>query len=640
MILPGLLKNPEFRISFSWASILTFATFWCYGFMAAVASSSLGARFVISIALLSVVLFFLNRQNDDRFRDTITLTLWDIFCFASYALLLLALCIDQLNFDLQGDQLFHAQYAHVHAIKALRQLGPHIPWLLDRKLSNLVSIFNISLLISALIACVLIRKQSSRIQAIAMGLAFLVMRGFLVSQGGNVDIHPALRLFPLWLSPTLFSMSTWALRLPQFLALLALMVATQKTCLKTRLSPSLAWLCGLAAGTLPVLWHVSLLVEPSIWSCTGLTLLFLALNSGSDGSDSASSIHWIRLGSILAVFTLMRQPTVAGYVPLILIAVPILFWRGRHSHHSGSSVLWTLSPMVAMAPSFLSALIRGTPATQAIGAGGTDGGLQQVISALQSGIALHSMQNSVMLPPLFLAAFCLIPRHRRDYSVLLLAVGFASLFFIFYSIEPTLWGMGRYQAEYVAPFVVVGLVRLIQIFRNATWLSAALLSGITVWNCMTFKSLDAINLPVDLRTTAPYSDIRVLSQLVYPYRQAMQAAKTDGFAGKLYLVGVGYGNFSEVLSGFTLGEYLSDFQIMTTLAEKKRWKGFSDVAHFFSDDITDEKRISLVLVSDYTKEPIDRFTRDLQKKGWTPWREFHDWEHGSSIVGMVRAQTP
>ena len=73
-------------------------------------------------------------------------------------------------------------------------------------------------------------------------------------------------------------------------------------------------LFGLAVGTIPVLWHVGILVEQSIWTSIIWTLLLLTLAENPDFTN----FNWIRWFSVLSIFSLLRITAFMGLILLFL----------------------------------------------------------------------------------------------------------------------------------------------------------------------------------------------------------------------------------------------------------------------------------------------------------------------------------
>ncbi len=305
----------------SWPTVLAFVGFWSYGLFDAIHFGAGASNLVLTfiLAALTTGLAAVARLAPQAvfFEDRWTVEKRDLIIFSGYVILLAGLSGRALLIAINGDQLFHAQYSQVHAFKAIRLLALKRGLWLDYDFRKLLWLSDVVLLTASVAAFAILRKVRFKLRLALLAVAFVTLRVAIEKLGGNVDIHPSFRLFPLWLSSALLSSSSFAFRLPQFLALAALCLYLYRRT-RVRLGEPVAFLFGAAAGSLPVTLHVATLAEPSIWSAAAWTIVLFSLPEVFTSTDDPSRKRlWFRLSAVLAVGTMMRQPTFVAYLPFL-----------------------------------------------------------------------------------------------------------------------------------------------------------------------------------------------------------------------------------------------------------------------------------------------------------------------------------
>jgi len=452
----------------------------------------------------------------------------------------------------------------------------------------------------------------------------LFFRFSIIALGGSAGPHPSLRLFPLWLTSAIFGSNDFSFRLAQFIGLICLIWLVQRISEK-RLSFINSWFFALAVGTIPVLWHVGILAEQSIWTAVSWTL-FLLYFLGDKNNTERQEIDYVRWISIISIFTMMRQSAFVALAPIFLILAVDLFKKRKFFF---KKIFILISPVLAMFPFLLHSVIVGTPATYL----GETSSLQRVWTALDSGIIFNAIMNSISWPWVALLIFILLLIRNNSLGFSVISIFFISGVYIFYMITPGLWGMGRYQAEYAIPFIILGFFILVNFMAEHYNLARKLLPMIFVvlimYNIYIFENLAVFNRPVDELKTTFSEDIKtrggyaILSEFPYKYRQALKEAKKAGYAGEIFIAGVTYGVFSEILNDFTISEVKSEKQIYEEVQ-----------IDFSAENIDKNSKIRLVLISDF--DDSGKLKNDLENSGWQKWKEFKNNEYRSTIFGLIR----
>ncbi len=653
-IAPRRLSRPDphptrCTLSWNWAWVLALVTLWVYGLYGAVygveltgaikavitspSHAPIRAWLVVGFSLAVFAVFMsltiLGRRTA-LFDQKLNLGYQDGLVFASYLAMLVLTVPESVMQSIAGDGLYHAKNAHIHSLWAMNWLSQR--WTAIDDAPGWV----ILLLINGIaVGCLTVAGRSMRRwrlgwSLIVLGSLFWLGRLFLT----HSDVHPHFRLFPLWLAGACLGPSDWSFRLPQLIGL-----AVLGWCLYRRLrrtAPwSVAWLFGAAVVTIPVLWHSGSLVEQSIWTAILWTLLILDV--AEDRLDQPQVLG--RWCAILAIGTLMRITVFLGWLPWALM------WIGYGLKHRdrvsfGQMCLVILPALVAM-PFLVKSITLGTPAlmvpseTYELIPADT-GTLGRIVYAARSGLAWNVIEQSVQWPWLAFLALAFIPGSVRSvWRSAVIILFFVAAFGLFYSIRPVLWGLGRYQAEYIVPFAVYGCYRVIRWLNNQRpWtvpLCAMLLVGLTAGNVYVYLNLPGYTKPLDTIKATRWQEIKrggvvILSETIYDYRKAFQQARKDGYADHVYLYGPDDQVFAKLLAGYTV-QQLASAQTMV--------KRFGDNP-VRPQTVHKNEQIKVVLIA--TADHLDAI-RSFERLGWRRWKDFENTRWESTLFGMIRGIT-
>jgi len=635
-ILKDFYSNKEvFTLNINWIAILAFVFFWTYGFFGALSSGGNTANLILFLVLSSIFIFLIWLWKGDKkiFEGKLIFKFRDIVVFVLLFFILFPLSFANLNNSVVNDGLAHAGQAEIHAINLISILHSRFGLSGEFIFLDLVWIVNICLLIAGIVVFVFLKNKKFWTALISLLTLFLLFRGLIVVLGGSGGPHPPFRLFPLWLSSALFSPADISFRFAQFFGLLVFGAVLYKFAEK-RFGFLNSFLFALASVTIPVLWHTGILVEQSIWTAIAwsVVLLYLFIHPELDKKD------YFRLVAIVSIATLMRQ---TAFIALIPIAIQ--FARDVVKKRVGVKDVFIIAlPILIMMPFLLQSLINGTSATYSPGSAQSiissdTSGLMRVWFAVKSGIVWTAITNSVQYIWLLFFALAFIFSFKNIVRVLRLFGFFLSGLYIFYLIHPDLWGLGRYQAEYIIPFAILGLFcSMIFLNRKLNIVRIGLSIGLTVlifYNGYIFKTIPENNLSVDVLKSVFNDKIKIsgeysiLSEFPYNYHEALSAVRDAGYAGSMYLVGSTYGIFPEIVNGFSVAEVAFAKNLISGEDVRVRGRLLSP------EEINRDKRITLVLVSDVNS---GEFVAELLKLGWERWKNFKNAEYRSTIYGLIR----
>jgi hypothetical protein len=287
----------------------------------------------------------------------------------------------------------------------------------------------------------------------------------------------------------------------------------------------------------PVNYYATEAVEPSIY---GFFTVFVALCIAVDLLRTGDRQELVWISVLVALGSITRQSTIVMW----LLVAALFVWSGSWRN----VVMWgrCLAPSVLALPYFLSVSRLGHTATS-----GERGGVARVWESISSGIGPMTALNSttpvwIMVTLAALVCAAIKPQSRKYLPLFLL---FVPLYAIFFVINPYLWGIGRYQCEYVAPFLALALM------LAAVHASASLQRVCVVICPLLWLSTIDLDRRVSLDTNyGEWPKMRITTSAYFPYDEALQVLKR---MESDFILGGGtpwYPRISGWLSGYSLLE--------------------------------------------------------------------------------------
>ncbi|MBI4083892.1 MAG: glycosyltransferase family 39 protein [Candidatus Lambdaproteobacteria bacterium] len=603
-----------------------------------------GSRFdnlAVQILVVACFAYFAWNISNPEFRSRFDLVVSPL-AGGLAALAATALTLPHLAQSLWSDQVYHASSALRLSQLALFGVREHVPLLWERiqELPAAIILWGINLpaLVVVLLAFGALPRvlRNHRNLLAALLTLFLVGTHRLLSAEGNIfagvnypvaygaiagaDFHPPLRTLPLWISAALLPPYPAALRLPTFVAYLVFLWGFWGL-LARQAARSDALLGAAALGSLPLFWHVSYLVEPSLWAalCTSVVLLALYLE------PDPGKIRLVPLLAVVILGTLMRVPAFLAAIPLAVIAV----FRLANRELTLKELLRAAPLAVFLLLAIIVAWSRGSPAAAEGDA------LARASRAAAANIPAISAAYVVGLAPLLVVGFSLAAVTPGRWLGALAVVGFLSAAQVAYfgAVREHLWGVSRYQAEILVPVLAAGITALVvapQGFptggisaRWAVWGRRMVLAWLIAANVFSLATLYR-------RSYRPFPGPPPPGQvfhaeLEYPYRKAVSYLKQDGRLEGTYFVGIYYGGFHAVPLGFTGREYTA----FSTLNETHHTGWTTNI-----ETLNRDARVRAVLI----EADADFGTLGaLTAKGWRIERQFAHRRSGRKLLVLGRS---
>lgn len=572
----------------------------------------------LEILLWSIYIFILPFSIDFKWMNQFTITREKLFLYLSFFLNLVFWNWENLSAELVADHLYHIQEALGIYIKLAdnycninTELCNTIPF---KFVIDKFSTF--SAIIGLLIVLALSQIRNKFFLSIVSVFVFLQLGSYLDFTGlKGGDIHPPLRLLPLWISSAILGYENYVFRICGLVAIPILGVQ-----ITSYFKNEIGWLSSILLGfsiiSIPLLQHVGYIVEPSIWTSLAWTGMLVFLQFGK--KDRNQFQFWF---IVISLASLMRASAFMGLIPLILFYI----WEEYKIHKF--KILIDLKfykaflPILVMIPFLIKTLKMGTSATD-----GSMKGMQAILKSLESGLSIKLAYYAIMLPWLI---FFPLGFYQKSKSVLIKSF-FYVIFFVlsysmFYSINEGLWGLSRYQSEFVLPFCILGFIQLFLLIQkiniNVSKIFLFLIIIINIYisfNFQKFSQLREENLFSGLRDGRTAG----ISEIVYNRKEALDYAKFRSKLNQLYIDGILYGPTLQILYGVNYDDLTSIRSIGFP------WGGMKP------EDINSSGKINLVVFSDW--EPNQKKIEYLLNNNWYIVKIIENYKYNSSSVLMRR----
>jgi hypothetical protein len=628
-------------IDFNWAAVLFICCFLAYGYYGALSPSdnqfrtSPVASITQLMGLAFVFVFFglLAWKAPNRFQDSMTLKREDVLVFLSVALIFFSFSFTRLQFSLYSDEISYAGSAHGHSIYIALALAKYLFVLDGFPFQYLVQAVSLILLASLIGLIVLSKRWTWKVRIIIFLIILLLGRLVFAAKGGNGSPHPPLHLIPPFVFGSLFGINDFSFKFSYFAAYILFILLLYKM-MRRVFSYHISYLAALAIGTMPLLWYLSTVVEHSFWAFICFTLVLVEI------ATSGGKPNYVRLISFVSIATLMRQPSFLVIIPIFFLFI-IEEFRSRDVKEWLQRTFFILAPTLLFIPFLVSSLIHGTPSTDALGENDT---LQRVWGAIGSGIIWTSINNSIPSWWVIFIPFTFFPLSRKMNNLnIAFLIFFVVSIYIYYSINPSLWGYAKYQAEYAAPFAIIGLLLfmlMLSKLNNPKYYIFTCVSALLSLNIFNLLELpfrnDFLKIPspvkIDYSKKSDFDGHHLLAAIPYNYRDAYQAIKNNNLTENSYSIGATYGVLPEIMNGYSVRAVrviLDIFvgQDLNRLAAPN--EGWS------IDSIEKDHRIKVILLGAVSNK--EKLVDQFKRRNWSVMGEYKNIQYGSTVVVMRKS---
>ena len=623
-----LTHEYEWRINLGY--LLACGLFWSYGIQGAINAASLLIQLSLAFyfSALLVLYIHLGRYQTNLTVATIRASGTDIVYLLVLTIFLLALANDKLHMQIVGDHFSYAQSAKNHELYLLSKVSDSAFISEHFSAKQLIHALDLFLILSLVGTVVILKrmKLGARPPFVILLLAFFICRVAVILTGGGASPHPPLQLLPIAVSSSLLGISDFSFRVAQYVGLIAFACWAYLYSVKW-INRRLAFLLAIALCTVPLLMYAATLVEASIWTALAWSVFLITIFT----TELKTQRLIFLLATLLSLSVMLRISAFLAFVPfLILIAYQNRLVRGR----AAISILFALSPVLLCAPFLMQSVLVGTPAIYVPGESAfipNDAStLSRLWYAITEGVATWTILNTVRIPWLLLPLFILIkfPFEKNYYlnrfSAALLFVLAATMFF---TIRPIFWSNDRYKAEYILPFVLLGIFIIYHFVTQYIRLYKLLILCTIIFIGYGLKNFYLYPQTVQA-DSQQHREFKHLSEKVYNYRDALDAIKSAGLSKNIVIIGATYGSMPLILANYNNAEVQAIKRLSKEAVLVNPKTGEVDIS-----TLNSRSEIKVILISD----PDDVNVKErLKDTGWHDWGSYVNLDYDTTIYALVR----
>lgn len=616
-----------FLIRINWPFLLAFVVFWSYGWQPIITRNSLMLQVgvaVYAVCILSIYLK-LGLSKASVFSSIIKLSLKDCLILVVVVGIWIAIGFFRLQEPISGDQFYYSLGAKAHELYIAR-LFEDSTFTQAIELKYFVHAIDALIFIAGALALYFLNRLEVRKPLFYIVAVFILlsMRFFSLAIGIESSPHPPFQLFPIWLCTSILGVSEISLRLPQYVGLIGCSGFTYWI-FRERLGSFNSLALSISICSIPLYLHVASMVEGSGWT----TLLMFILITKIIFQPPKDFSSWFGLSAMICIFTLMRLTA------FLMFPIFIIFYLQQRKINknakSPNEVFLLLLPLLVSLPFFVTSLAMGTPATYIPGEAEyiseSSSALNRLLYALKGGVIYDTSISAI-------GGFWLVfilgatIRDVGESAYLKNRILISALFIIFvaafFSIRPVLWGADRYKAEYLVPFIMLGMTLiLLKIYDLKATRRVFLLFafGLIIVGVLGFARY-----PEGFVDPLANSRFERQSEIFYDYKSALKDARSAGLSERVILVGVTYGVMPQILSGYSLLEVKKSKRSYDQFHSQRK------LGKSIGESLAVIPEIDLVLLMD--PNGLNDQVK-LAGVGWTVWKDFY-MDHGHQIFALKR----
>ena len=482
------------------------------------------------------------------FRDiffSITISVKDFLAFLCIAFVQFFTHWFNLGQSLGGDELYHAEQSSF-ILKRIGEFVESLPeisqsdhlrtmWsLFDIRFFSVIDIWRVVsflvLLLLTVFFTILFSIKNKRQKAILLCFffGFIIIVGIGLSYAEELP-HPPLRLFPLFVGHFIFGLNDFAFRVPSIVTLIFLSFFCYKLLGFHMAAPRSSGnytdvfrcIFSILISFIPVVFYVGDAVEPSIYGFAAWVIVLLLCYSALVFPEKGVQfILWS--GIVTSLGSTCRQST--SLLWIIVCTTWLLLFAKKKLPFEWKSFLQTFSLGFILLPYGYTLSVVGhivmTEKTPL---------LYRLWLSIQSGVGIMSILNTTTLPWVVIIFITLAFALFFDTWKTLWGIAFfIPAYILFHSIFPLICGVGRYQAEYVAPFICF---ILFVFFKNIERLKIRIAISFIAVILMIASFEVQKNLSLDTNYSF-WGQMRITTTAYLPYTDALRFLKrveSDGY---------------------------------------------------------------------------------------------------------------
>lgn len=340
-----------------------------------------------------------------------------------------------------GDHLYHASIAYTIPLQIIKHKVQFFP---EVSAGQILWLYSAGMVSFTILMTFIYGKSKQHFFSILVLLGTLILSIAFIKGIANNDPHPPLRSYVLSLLG-FFGINSTVFRIQGLIPLLILTYwIIERDGIKWRTAIFLLYVYSI-----PVLFFNTLIVEYSIWTFAIFTIFMIEVHN----IEKWSNRKIIFFAISFTLIGLIRQTAAFG---LFLLVIHCIFEKNY------SIIRWIIPISLPISFQILNSLTIGNPATYVpnevfLNIPTNIGLIERLILSI-SFESYSQILASTGTPSLAVLFFYMVRNiFVRDIKLLtIISVYICMFWLLFHMIRPILWGVPRYQLEYISPLVAAG----------------------------------------------------------------------------------------------------------------------------------------------------------------------------------------
>jgi hypothetical protein len=509
-----------------------FFYFIAYGYYGAVVPKNYELDLISLLITIALSLFFVVYSRIpspiiNEFDVKISISKKTLIIFAVIVASIFLVFYDNLQHSLFSDELSYSKSAHRHGLE-ITFLLYKLYFLADIQARYIIQFISII----SLLHLYLIWKAIDNNKYIAVIITlFILYRLAIDFKGGSANPHPPLELITILVSGSLFGITDIGLKMSYFLTyfLFHLLIYIS---IKRSLGVINSSILIFIIATIPLISQFSFVIEHAVWGYFFTSMILLEVTK-------PGNVQLHRIIPLVAIGVLFRQSILVLTLPILLLFI----WENGLRGISTKRNYFSLYILIIAFPIFLNSLLYGTPVSNAI----SDIDVTQNFNIIfNSTYLIDSFNNSFgyIWMPIFLFAF--IPDSKKNIPTsITIFLLFIIFYYIYHLIDHNAWELDKYKAEYFAPFILLGFIKLAKLIQKT-------MPNFVLPVVLTIFFLISLNLNGSHTQLKVDQECPTLGK--YDYKKAYNHILEAGDRGSTYSIGATYGVLPEVIAGYSVSQ--------------------------------------------------------------------------------------
>jgi len=611
--------------------------------------------FLPFIALGIIYRFMIEDQEGNFYSFSFEIKRSEIFIYLSFLAILTLLSFGLLGLSLSADEIVYSQTGMIHGLEISRILSETTPFFDEIGFKYLVQLSSLLSLIALLAIIFFSSKINSNRNRIFLFIFLLLVTRILVSLlGGNTYAHPPLSsLFPL-IFGSLFGINDLTFKLSYFIPYSIFIFILYRE-LYRRLDAISSFLLCLAFSTIPNLLSLGSVVEQSLWSVICYCLIITKI-------ISEKNPNYFKLVILVTIFSFFRITSIFALIPIVTHFLIINIAEFSKKDFLVKN-LRLIIPVFAILPFLGFSVFYSTQYSEYQSVSNASIFIETLLAGEIFSFVWSSFNFYWLVPIIF--SFSLPSFKGVKASLFIFAFCLITLFHILNN--PMLWGMSKYQAEYVLPFVLAGSLLLLHYLSKSKLIVIGRLMVLTLailnmWiftnfpsNCKTYDLTNSEETNINYSIGWPFivtydekvtdhfaspilkggSGCNIISHYPFVSKEAYQVVKNLKMENALYSPGVHYGLLPQIMSGFDTRSIKKINSILKNQESKMRIRNIP----WTSGDaelINSDSRIKIVILDLVASK--DELMNDLLKTGWKVEGAFKHRVYNTSVLVLSKQE--